>query len=973
MLDSARAPDRTAPRSLRHRTVKAALLGALVLGTSALTTRTNAAPTVVTQQSRVLDGVAGATWGPLLLKASGGSPPYTWSLVSGTLPSGLTVSSTGRVEGKLGASSVGVYDFTVQVRDAVNATASRAYRVRVHAVTNVQTPPLDATELPTGYIQSAFFLGGSGCPSLAPCGCGAPSGSCAFYDPATCDYGDKERHKAFLRANLTRFNGGEVFFLSLESAADFQKVRTYTQAVDEIRQETGKEFVGYYLNGRLPDFFFPADLNAQPSTYRAKSLKSNGTLWTRRPETPAVLQTVFGLHGHHVDVANDTAVAALLARLEAVFDHEGSTTTSVGPLKGFYVFGESNLSSFYSPFTATSSDPDAPDNNDLAPETTPATRPTCAQGWNGRNADPPLLSGNVDPCALFADGDPRFSWVIGPKRAVPLFSTLARDKFVAYAAARSPAVIVSKLPADAAEFNAGLAASALPSHVEFVPLSNTAVWNAWTDWVYETWHSYVDRIARTITFAQAGNPRFRGVLYFQWPGAYSFRSPAKDEVIPYTYYDATAGTPGDLGTLRTVTNERLTDKVCAGTTKCYDWYSHVGFATDLETLMKSPWIQGFVHETTTPMLGVGTGTASRAADRAVLTSAPGVYLWNHEAAAAKLVARRNNKFFGMFARYFYFGADQQLSATDWGWNWDRTIPLQNPEVMSTLPGGFYLASTDLAPAYRNWACGWNGLNGPGWTTAMTNLNAAHTYPATWNPASVGFIDGFDGTTAFGWAYDPWSTATEVRVSVVSSPGGCYKGPALVGTVAASGISAPARDTAIRDSIKTSSNYVPPEGMGFEYGVDLKQFLSARGVACQVGTYQVQLVVQDKQGDGRTRTMPWAGSNNLSVSLTTAARVIWEQPAANAGFGPPGSLVIAGSAVGAPAGTTVQMWWRDATANPNGAFTADPYTPLPDAGGIWLHAIANANYSHRYEVYVTYGGVTSATCAYTPNSSITWCP
>lgn len=934
---------------------------AALVALSGLAPTAGAAPVISTQQYRVLDGVAGASWGPLVLKASGGSVPYTWSLASGSLPSGLSVSSSGRIEGTLGASSVGVYDFTVQVRDAASATATRALRLRVLSVGNVQTPPLDATELPTGYIQSAFFVGGSNCPSLPPCGCAAPGVSCSWYDPATCDSADKTKEKAFLDSYLRRFQGGEVFFLSLESASDFGKVRTYHQAVDEVRQATGKEFIGYYGSGRLPDFFFPTDLNAQPSTYRAKALKSDGSLWTRKPESPQVLQTVFSLEGYHVDIANDAAVSALLARLEKVFDHEGSASESIGPMHGFYVFGESKLSGIYSPFGA-SSDPDAPDNNDLVPQTGGTLRSACAQGWNQRGINPPLLSGNVDPCVTFGDGDPRFSWLQGPKRGIPLFSSLARDKFVAYAASKG--VTVTKLPADASEFNAGLAASSLPAHVEFVPLSNTSVWNAWTDWVYDTWHGYLDKIARTVTFAQAGNPFFRGVLYFQLPGWYSVRSPAQNEVIPYSFYDATLGTGGDLGVLRTVSNQTL------ASSSLYPWYNNVVFGTDLEQFMKNPWFQGFIHETTTPMMGAGTLTVSRNGDRDVLASPQGIYLWNQAAAAAKLIARRNNKFFGMFARYFYFGANQQLSAADWSWNWDRTIPLQNPDIMSTLPSGFYLSTTDMVPAYRDYLCGWNGTDGPAWTTGMNALNTAHTYPSTWNPAALGFIDNFDGTSARGWAYDPWSTVTDVGVYVVSSPNNCYT-PSFVAAFQANAVAGGARDTSIRDFIKTNANYVPPEGMGFDYNVDLKQFLSARGVACQTGTYQVQLVVHDKQGDNRTRTMSWAGSSNLAVSLTSAARVIWQQPAANAGFGPPGSLVIAGSAVGQPSGTTVQMWWRDATAN--GTFTAEPYTPTPDASGTWFHSIANANYAHRYEVYVKYGGVTSATCAYTPNSSITWCP
>jgi hypothetical protein len=56
------------------------------------------------------------------LNAQGGTPPYTWSKLSGTLPPGLTFSSAGLVSGS--ATATGVFSFKVQVRDAVAATAA---------------------------------------------------------------------------------------------------------------------------------------------------------------------------------------------------------------------------------------------------------------------------------------------------------------------------------------------------------------------------------------------------------------------------------------------------------------------------------------------------------------------------------------------------------------------------------------------------------------------------------------------------------------------------------------------------------------------------------------------------------------------------------------------------------------------------------------------------------------------------------
>ena len=52
------------------------------------------------------------------LSAAGGTPPYSWSLASGTLPTGLTLSSSGALTGPVNVASAGNYSFTLQVADS---------------------------------------------------------------------------------------------------------------------------------------------------------------------------------------------------------------------------------------------------------------------------------------------------------------------------------------------------------------------------------------------------------------------------------------------------------------------------------------------------------------------------------------------------------------------------------------------------------------------------------------------------------------------------------------------------------------------------------------------------------------------------------------------------------------------------------------------------------------------------------------
>ncbi len=119
------------------------------------------------------------------------------------------------------------------------------------------------------------------------------------------------------------------------------------------------------------------------------------------------------------------------------------------------------------------------------------------------------------------------------------------------------------------------------------------------------------------------------------------------------------------------------------------------------------------------------------------------------------------------------------------------------------------------------------------------------------------------------------------------------------------------------------------------------------------------------------TMSVARSCSATFNSSATARLIWIQPQRTAGFGPPGSLIVAGSASGAPAGTGVVMTWRNvSTAGP---WITEPFAPGPDANGIWLNSIANANSFQLYEVYVTYGGFQSAKCTYQGGDTATWCP
>ncbi|MGI8525259.1 MAG: putative Ig domain-containing protein [Pseudolabrys sp.] len=95
------------------------------------------------------------------LSGSGGTGPYTFSIGSGALPTGLSLSSGGAITGTPTGS--GPYNFTIDVADTAGNTGSRAYTVNIGTNSLTVSPPT----LPNGtqgspYSQTVTASGGTG-------------------------------------------------------------------------------------------------------------------------------------------------------------------------------------------------------------------------------------------------------------------------------------------------------------------------------------------------------------------------------------------------------------------------------------------------------------------------------------------------------------------------------------------------------------------------------------------------------------------------------------------------------------------------------------------------------------------------------------------------------------------------------------------------------------------------------------------
>jgi hypothetical protein len=126
------------------------------------------APSITT--GSLANGSVGTTYSQQLA-ATGGTAPLTWSLDSGTLPAGLTLSATGTISGV--PTDVVNASFTVKVTDAAQATATKALSIIVVAINPATMPNASVGSSysqalePTGFAApiSAWTVAGGSLPA----------------------------------------------------------------------------------------------------------------------------------------------------------------------------------------------------------------------------------------------------------------------------------------------------------------------------------------------------------------------------------------------------------------------------------------------------------------------------------------------------------------------------------------------------------------------------------------------------------------------------------------------------------------------------------------------------------------------------------------------------------------------------------------------------------------------------------------
>lgn len=101
------------------------------------------------------------------LDATGGEPGYTWALIDGTLPAGLSLSSGGLISGI--PTTAGLSTFTVEVEDGGGRLSERSLSIKVAAAPAAPPSPIVVTSssllagaVGSPYSQALTATGGSG-------------------------------------------------------------------------------------------------------------------------------------------------------------------------------------------------------------------------------------------------------------------------------------------------------------------------------------------------------------------------------------------------------------------------------------------------------------------------------------------------------------------------------------------------------------------------------------------------------------------------------------------------------------------------------------------------------------------------------------------------------------------------------------------------------------------------------------------
>ena len=195
---------------------------------------TSQAPTIVVAPATLPNGTVGAAYSQTF-SASGGTASYSFAVINGTLPNGLSLSSTGVLAGTPTAG--GSFTFTVTATDASTGSGpysgARAYTVTIAAqpvtaapvltapannsVTNSATPTFSGTA-PAGSTVTVY-LAASGGPAQALGTTTAPGGNFSFTPPTALADGTYQAYAAAQSSSAAASANSNIITFTVDTTA----------------------------------------------------------------------------------------------------------------------------------------------------------------------------------------------------------------------------------------------------------------------------------------------------------------------------------------------------------------------------------------------------------------------------------------------------------------------------------------------------------------------------------------------------------------------------------------------------------------------------------------------------------------------------------------------------------------------------------------------------------------------------------
>ncbi len=119
--------------------------------TAAISIAVNPPPSITL--TTLPSGIAGTAYSQSMTEA-GGTAPFTWGVISGALPPGLTLNTTSGILSGTPTGS-GTFQFTVQISDAVNLSATQALSISIAAPAALA---ISTTSLPNGALNTSYSV-----------------------------------------------------------------------------------------------------------------------------------------------------------------------------------------------------------------------------------------------------------------------------------------------------------------------------------------------------------------------------------------------------------------------------------------------------------------------------------------------------------------------------------------------------------------------------------------------------------------------------------------------------------------------------------------------------------------------------------------------------------------------------------------------------------------------------------------------